>query len=40
MKNTRVGLLAGFGALASLAFFAGNSDAKPETARIVTYFKR
>ena len=31
MKNTRVGLLAGFGALASLAFFAGNSDAKPET---------
>src|SRR5713226_8496005 len=36
MKNTRVGLLAGFGALASLAFFAGNSDAKPETiAKIV-----
>ncbi len=31
MKNTRVELLAGFGALASLAFFAGNSDAKPET---------
>jgi len=31
MKNTRVGLLAGFGALASLAFFTGNSDAKPET---------
>src|SRR5467141_4488200 len=36
MKNTRIGLLAGFGALASLAFFAGNSDAKPETiAKIV-----
>src|SRR6266536_463310 len=31
MKNARVGLLAGFGALAALAFFAGNSDAKPET---------
>ena len=36
MKNTRVGLLAGFGALASLAFFAGNSDAKPETIAKIT----
>src|SRR5437016_6195442 len=31
MKNTRARLLAGFGALASLAFFAAHSDAKPET---------
>src|SRR5438128_3064700 len=31
MKNSRVWILAAFGALASLAFFAGNSDAKPET---------
>jgi cyclase len=31
MKQTRMWILAGFGALASLAFFAGNSDAKPET---------
>ena len=31
MKNPRFWLLAGFSALASLAFFASNSDAKPET---------
>ena len=31
MKNTRARLLAGFGALASLAFFAAHSDARPET---------
>ena len=30
-RNIRAGLLFGFGALASLAFFAANSDAKPET---------
>src|SRR5437899_6322996 len=31
MRRARVWILAVFGALASLAFFAGNSDAKPET---------
>ena len=31
MKNTRAGLLFGFGALASVAFFTAHSDAKPET---------
>jgi cyclase len=31
MKSSRVWMIAVFGALASLAFFAGNSDAKPET---------
>src|SRR6266542_3099832 len=31
MKNSRVWMIAVFGALASLAFFAGNSDAKPES---------
>jgi glyoxylase-like metal-dependent hydrolase (beta-lactamase superfamily II) len=31
MKHARVCLLAGFAALASLAFFASRSDAKPET---------
>jgi cyclase len=31
MKSVRVWMLAVFGVLGSLAFFAGNSDAKPET---------
>src|SRR5947208_11548102 len=31
MKTTRAVLLAGFGGLAALAFFAAHSDAKPET---------
>src|SRR5258705_901696 len=31
MKNLRVWMIAAFGLLASLAFFAGRSDAKPET---------
>ena len=31
MKSSRVWMIAVFGVLASLAFFAGNSDAKPET---------
>src|SRR5690349_22430302 len=31
MKRIRIGVLIGFGALASLAFFAARSDAKPET---------
>src|SRR5262249_41964335 len=31
MKNLRFWTLSGFGVLASLAFFAANSDAKPET---------
>ena len=36
MKNSRVWMLAVFGGLASLAFFAGNSDAKPETVIKIT----
>src|SRR2546427_1426877 len=31
MKQARVWIMLVFGGLASLAFFAGNSDAKPET---------
>src|SRR5438876_9963453 len=31
MKNSRVWMIAVFGGLASLAFFAARSDAKPET---------
>ncbi len=36
MKNSRVWMIAVFGGLASLAFFAANSDAKPETVMKIT----
>src|SRR5215813_10941315 len=36
MTNPRFWLLSGFGVLASLAFFASNSDAKPETVQKIT----
>ena len=36
MKNSRVWMIAVFGGLATLAFFAGNSDAKPETVMKIT----
>ena len=35
MKQARVWIMLVFGGLASLAFFAGNSDAKPETVRVI-----
>src|SRR5438874_2361441 len=36
MKNSRVRIIAVFGGLTSLAFFAANSDAKPETVMKIT----